>query len=664
MRPDERQGATALMGETGPTGPEPRRPPARSAVLLAAWFGLVGGYTDVLMLLVKKDVFHASLYYNQGRHFFWTIPLACLAILAVPGLLVVAVNRLRPGLIPLRAAGWLFATLALWEPLLRTPLAGAASLVLAAGLGRWFSRWVAAGPDGLGRWTKRSLAGLAGLLAASAAVSLGWQALGESRAAARLPQPSRGAKNVLLIVLDTVRAGNMSLHGYGRDTTPNLVRWAQRGVRFDRALAPAPWTLPSHGTLFTGRWPYELNLHWQAALDATTPTLAGYLGSRGFQTAGFAANTNFCSYESGLNRGFDHFEDYPLTAATVLGSTAMGRWLATKAVGLRDAYALKWVLLQSRGARGVNSAFLDWLSRKERPDRPFFAFLNYFDAHEPFVLPEGSGPRFGLRPESPRDRQMLVDYWDMDKSKLGSRDLALARDAYDDCIAYLDRQVGALLDELERRGVLRDTLVVITSDHGESFGEHGIFNHGYCLYLPEVQVPLMVIPPAPASVPSGTVISEPVSLRDLPATVVDLLGLAAGSPFPGRSVAGLWCEASGPGPPPVSPALSEVFVPAAFHPRRGRGPAQRGYAMSLVAGGRHYTRDGFGGEELFDLQSDPGETRDVKNSTEGVATMNRFRRTLLQVIRAEPATRGMAVLYLRRFATALGSLAGGRAPPP
>src|SRR3979411_2606482 len=109
---------------------------------------------------------------------------------------------------------------------------------------------------------------------------------------------------------------------------------------------------------------------------------------------------------------------------------------------------------------------------------------------------------------------MLMDYWDLDKTKLGARDVALARDSYDDCIAYLDRQVGSLLDELDRRGVLRDTLVIITSDHGEEFGEHGVFNHGYSLYLAEIHVPLVILS---AAAPASRSVAQPVSLRDLPA---------------------------------------------------------------------------------------------------------------------------------------------------
>src|SRR5262249_25682802 len=140
-----------------------------------------------------------------------------------------------------------------------------------------------------------------------AALSSGRQALRERRTVAQLPPAPPRARNVVLIVWDTVRAYNLSLYGYSRATTPNLLRWAQQGVVFKYALAPAPWTYPSHSCFFTGQWPIRLNSQWKFSLDAPFPTLAEYLTEQGYQTAGFVANTNCCSYESGLARGFTHY---------------------------------------------------------------------------------------------------------------------------------------------------------------------------------------------------------------------------------------------------------------------------------------------------------------------------------------------------------------------
>ena len=282
--------------------------------------------------------------------------------------------------------------------LLNLPLTGAASLLLAAGLGRWIGRAVAGdrpAPPAVGP----AQPGRAGRVAGHHRGRLDRPA-GSGRIACPGPPAGAAARgpNVLLIVLDTVRASSLSLYGYARDTTPQLTRWARRGVRFDWAVAPACWTFPSHCCFFTGRWPYELNSHWQLVLNTPHPTLAEFLAARGYLTAGFVANTSYCSYETGLDRGFAHYEDYPLSPRTILGSTAVGRWITQNVLSYRDFYGRKWIQYQSRDAGGINRAFLDWLSRQRRGERPFFAFLNYLDAHEPFLVPGEHTPRFGLRP--------------------------------------------------------------------------------------------------------------------------------------------------------------------------------------------------------------------------------------------------------------------------
>jgi|SRR5579864_48254 len=629
----------------------------RFVLVLAAWFGLVGGYLDLGMIFLKKDIFHASLYYEQGRHFLWTVPVANLAVMMLPGLLAAGVNWLRPGLFSLRNGVWLFATLAIWGPLLRAPLFGVASLFLSVGIARVLSGRVAGGMSG-DRWFVRcSLAMLVVVVGATAVVSYGRQVLTESRALARLPTPTAGAPNVLLIVMDTVRADSLGMYGYARDTSPNLARWAQKGIRFDLAMSPAPWTFPSHCSIMTGQWPSTLNAHWQKVLDTAYPTLAEFLAARGYLTAGFAANTFWCSYESGMDRGFAHYEDYPVTARTVLGSTLPGRWIL-KNLASRGYYGVKWVLSQSRDARGINHAFLDWLTQERKVSRPFFAFLNYLDAHEPFLPPEDQRPHFGLRPESGGENRMLLEYWDRDKLELSKRDVELARDSYDNCIAALDRQVGALLDELEKRGILRDTLVIITSDHGEQFGEHGVFNHGFSLYGHEVHVPLLIIS---AFAPTGQTVSEPVSLRDLAATIVDVSGLAAGSPFPGRSLAEYWRPALGAVPPHAAVAVSEVDIPLVIIPQRGRGPSQRGFTISLVAEGLHYLLDVRGTEELYDLAADPRELRDLKSSPGQKPALGRFRSALRQILVENRVTSAAARQYQEQLKKVLKAM--NRQPP-
>ncbi|MGP0063555.1 MAG: sulfatase-like hydrolase/transferase [Isosphaeraceae bacterium] len=645
----------ALAHPEETSSPSPLTP--AFALILAAWFGLLGGYLDLGMIYLKRDVFHATLYYEQGRHFRWVVPVANLAVLMVPGLLIAVANRLRPGLVSLRSACLVFATLAIWGPLLRAPFYGAASLVAAVGAARLISRRVSQSPRGF-RWVAScGLIVLALLVVTTAAVSLGRQALRESRAIAqRPPAPPAGAPNVLLVVMDTVSADHLGLYGHARDTTPELARWAKQGVRFDWAVAPAPWTFPSHSSFLTGQWPSTLGAHWEPTLNPAYPTLAEFLASRGYLTAGFAANTNWCSYESNMDRGFVHYEDYPLTLATMLRTTMPGRWLLENLRDPRDYYSVKWIRSQSRDAREVNRSFLSWLShdREREAGRPFFAFLNYLDAHEPFLPPEREvQPSFGLRPGSRADYKMLLEYWDRDKLKLGDREIELARDSYDNCIAALDRQVGALLDELERRELLRNTIVIVTSDHGEEFGEHGVFNHGFSLYAPEVHVPLLILAPG---APRGCTIAEPVSLRSLPATVVDLLGLAGRSPFPGASLADLWRDGPGSGEPRKDRAYSEVDIPQELGPERGRGPRHRSFTISIMDEGLHYLLDIAGTEELYDLASDRKELRDLKSQPGRETVLNRFRDALGEILRDHPAAVGIASAYLKQLRTLISSM--------
>ena len=124
-------------------------------------------------------------------------------------------------------------------------------------------------------------------------------------------------------MLDTVRADHLSLYGYERPTTPALEQFAQQGIRFDQARATAPWTLPSHASMFTGRWPHELGEEWMTPIRGNFPTLAEYLGDHGYATAGFVANVGYCSQETGLARGFTHYEDYVLEKLAPLRTSGL-----------------------------------------------------------------------------------------------------------------------------------------------------------------------------------------------------------------------------------------------------------------------------------------------------------------------------------------------------
>jgi arylsulfatase A-like enzyme len=620
-------------------------------ILLPISCGLAGGYLDVAIIVLKKYLWNGPKNFGNGADFPWSVPVGHMLVLLIPGLLLAVVGWLRPRPLSLRANAWFFVTVAIWLALLRLPIYAVGSLFLAAGVGMQISRGVVA-VFARPRQALFTFVGLIGLLVILAGLSSGLRAVRKSRTVAALPAAPPNARNVILIVWDAVRAASLSLHDYPRDTTPNLVRWARNGVRYNVALAPAPWTYPSHTSFFTGHWPFELSSQSRYSLDAPVPTLAEHLTSRGYQTAGFAANTKICTYETRLDRGFSHFEDYPLTARALLSRTVAGSWILENIFYRDDFYESKWISIQSRNATAVNRSFLDWLADRRR-DRPFFAYLNYFDAHEPYVPPEGFAGRFGIRPRLPRDFRSLLDYASPGWSTVHEREIVMARDCYDDCISFLDDQLGQLLDQLESQGVLDDTLVIITSDHGEAFYEHGSFLHGNSLYLEEIAVPLVILAP---NAPAGRVVTQPVSLRDLPATVIDQSGLSAGSPFPGHSLAAYWHMAPESTVPDSKMVLSEFADKSALKPQVHRDLSRYGVQMSLMGPDKHYTFDGFGSEELFDLNSDPLERVNVIDSDEGKHVARIFRTMLLDELDASPGSTEVENAYLNAFRQRLRSL--------
>ncbi len=640
-------------------GPVPLTPTA--ALLLAISFGVCGGYLDLSFMLFRKFCWDQEGFVRSGRDFPWSVPVAHAILLLIPGAAIAAISRLRPSFVSMRTASWLFAVLAIWAALLRLPLYGACTLLLAAGLR---SADQANGAVANGGWRPRTvrytLAGLLGLLGVLAALSSGRLAIREHLAVAGLPPPPPAARNVVLIVWDTVRAYSLSAYGYPRNTTPNLARWAREGVLYNplSSLVP-PWTYPSHSCFFTGQWPFKLNSQWKFPLETAEPTLAEYLAAQGYQTAGFAANTTYCSYETGLDRGFAHFEDFPLTSRSLLGRTVPGAWILTNILFRGRYHLLKWIGLQSRGAHATNEAFLGWL-RQRRPDRPFFAFLNYFDAHSPYVPPPGFEGRFGVRPKPPRDYDFLFSIMHMESSSLQKRDIRLARDCYDDCIAFLDEQLGRLFDHLRRQGLLDNTVLIITSDHGEAFGDHGHFGHGPGVYLDEIGVPLAIFAPG---APAGRVVDTPVSLRDMPATVVDLLGLSAGSPFPGRSLAAYWHTVPGNLTQSITtPALSEEVSATEFQPQPGSGRGHIRFRMSLVGSGHHYLRDGMGTEALYDLRTDPFEMVNLVGSSYGNQAVEVFRKKLLEVLTDNPGSIEVNKAYLDAYKQGLKALIAESSP--
>jgi len=451
-------------------------------------------------------------------------------------------------------------------------------------------------------------AAAAGALAVSAVPSLH----------ARFGERSRGAQvagapNVLFLILDTVRAQDLSLYGYGRLTSPEIERLASTGVTFDRAMAPAPWTLSSHASMFTGVAPDRLSADFHAPLDAASPTIAEVLGARGYATGGFVANLDYTTRASGLDRGFTVYRDHPLSPGLFLSSSYWIREAATpilRALGVHGA-------LVGKSAVQVNREFLSWMPSD---GRPFFAFLNYFDAHTPYKLE----PPYDRKFRDPGPRYWRFKPWERSYS---DADLEEFRDSYNSAIAYEDAQVGALLREMERRGVLRNTLVILASDHGEHFGEHGgIISHGNSLYLPLLHVPLVIS--YPPRVPAGIRVRPAVSLQDIAATILDVLDFSTEPEMPGRSLARYWNGQAGDSAV-NDDSVTAIFSELTFNDFSHRSdPIQKGPMQSLMQGRLHYIRNGDGSEELYDYVADADERTNLAGGVDSAAILLPFRQLL------------------------------------
>ncbi len=623
------------------------RLPIHTIIALSAWCGVVAGLFEVTTIVLRKRFFDADQILKLSHNFIWLIPVANLIMFLALALIGSALVVFWP-----RRGNWLF-TRALFAFTIFPALLVALPKIYAAALflvatgaaarivpiiernGWRFRNFVAAG------------FALPLTIVALLAASVWYRDYTKQVAENARPLPPPGSPNVLMLVLDTVAASHTSVNGYSRATTNTLNELAARGARFDCARSTSSWTLPSHASMFTGRWLHELSLGWLTPLDHQKPTIAEFLGKRGYATAGFIANVWFCGRSSGLSRGFTHYEDYVFPRLTALKNCAIvSRVLDNYEVatyltrdvlqylGWFDAVEFVHEAVESnrKDATEVNRELLEWLSSRDQPDRPFFAFLNYFDAHFRYVLKPGRLHRFGAPPDD-HYKRILIDHWqDIDKAGVSPSGVAFASDAYDDCIADLDEQVGKLIDALDRRGVLENTWLIIVSDHGESFGEHpNVFCHGSSLYDTEVRVPLLIIPPSKSKTATGLVVTEPVSLRDIAATIAEMSGSTTGSSFPGESLTRFWKRPPGGAGGVKHASLSELVpndrknrsywgLPAPLPPRASLKDSEWSYMRREVDLG----------EQLYHLTEDAHEQRNLAKDPSAQETLGRLRARLDQ----------------------------------
>lgn len=605
--------------------PKPESPPypSAAAVLTACIsIAMAGSALELIVLAVEKS---SQPLMTLSPDYFWSAPVAFSGVALAPAFAIaLAAGRSHKRALFVALFGCT-AVVCLNLFLLVPRLSPYAAMLLALGAGLQLARWIATGEARL-----RAVSRLAPILfAALVAVALGVRPSRQSPA--RPVADVATGPNVLLITLDTVRAASLSLYGYERPTTPHLAKFAKRGVVFDSAFSTAPWTLPSHGGLFTGRFPHELSTSYGTPLDERFPTLAEYFQQRGYATGGFVANLEYCGRYTGLNRGFDHYEDYPRTLGQIVSNSTLPRSVA-------DNFSLRRLLrndqhLNRISAPEQNRRLLSWLERQK--GKRFFAFVNYFDAHEPYLPPPpfdrkfGSGRSYGQH--SPMHHAMWNPAWT--RGELSASDLREEHDAYDNALAYLDQSLGQLFDELERRGLLDRTLVVVTSDHGEEFGEHRVLQHGYSLYRASLEVPLVIV--LPAEIPDDRRVRTPVSLRDVPSTIVDVSSrnsIARPSDLPqlpGVSLRSLWGDRVD-SHDEERPVLSELERPPGDIPEWY--PVAQGDMAALLQGHTRYIRNGNGREELYDLSVDPAEQRNLAGDPASRGRLDQSRAALEKLL--------------------------------
>lgn len=589
---------------------------------LIALLGLLAGLAEVVLFAAQKYILHLFIF--VGSDVVWMAPLAELILFLGLGSLFLLLRRLLPRLTwvaALTVFGSLAAMAVFW---MYTPFYKGAALLLGLGIGVQTARLARSRPARVFAIVRL---GLPLTIALTVVLGLGsrglrwWQ---ERRAIAALPSAPTHTPNVLLIILDTVRAWNLSGYGYQRPTSPELDKLMQGGARFDWAFSQAPWTLPSHASLFTGHFPHELQANWLTAMDTSFPTLAEILGSHGFLTAGFVGNELYLDREKGLDRGFQRYEDYPLSLSELFRNSVIVRVLAEKR-WLRRPFK-SYQMLGRKDADAVNQEFLSWLDHPRQ--RPFFAFLNYFDAHAPYLPADSTARRFatpGLHP--------AYDGWILTRGRPKGPSLPADyvmdnRDRYDAMVAQMDASLGRLFDELARRGVLDQTIVIVASDHGEQFGEHNLMGHGNSLYLPLLHVPLVIR--YPAGVPAGDHVARPVALRDIAATVMDLAGIPGTSPFPGRSLTRFWRDSATAGG-------DTLLMELDYNSRLPKGtPVDKGSMRAVVLDSLHYILNGDQREELYDFLRDSVEVDDLKGDSTDLARHRNALRALAAGQRRRP----------------------------
>jgi arylsulfatase A-like enzyme len=411
-------------------------------------------------------------------------------------------------------------------------------------------------------------------------------------------------RHIFLFTVDTLRADHMSLYGYGRATSPNLQKMAATGVTFDRAICQWPKTGSSFASMFTGLYPHTTGITHKAAVRVPEKyvTLPVLFKESGFTTVGVVSNA-VVSSKFGWNRGFDELAETWGTGEFP-DDPKLFRPLAS--------------------APKVNSLAVPLLRKYAKSDR-LFAWFHYSDTHAPYMLTDGSTNPFLGDSMFKGDQEVPQKVVNKGYTLDDHTDLKYYVAQYDANVRVADTYIQKLLDEMRSLGLLEDSLVIVTADHGEELGEHNSwFEHGPLPYNTTARVPMLVFG---KGVPAGRRVERPVELVDLYPTLRDLVA-------PSREVHGLEGKSLLPWLQPKEPretVASEFrysFSEAGERPHYFRSVQDGAWKLVQAFGHRGRQATAPGGWELYDLAADPAETVNVAGAKSG--ELRRLRAALLR----------------------------------
>ncbi len=447
------------------------------------------------------------------------------------------------------------------------------------------------------------------------ALILGWAGCGRDG--------SSGPPHVILISIDTVRADHLGCYGYGRDTSPAMDELARQGVRFANAFSQSSWTLPSHMSVMTSQYPsvHGVQDDGQALADPVI-TLAEALQAGGYQTAAFVSWV-YVGRSFGFGQGFDHFRELINRDRVRMasgGGAYRARYVTHEVAAWLDAHI-----------RAQGGASADGRPADAQGIEPLFLFVHYFDPHMDYAPPQPYDTMFDPAYRGPakgthRYLSRYNRYFPVPPDTIPARDRDHVVALYDGEIRYTDDSIGRLLEAVDSRLGLDRCVVVLMSDHGEEFGDHGSMEgHGWTLYDEVLHVPLILR--LPRGRHAGTVVDRPVELIDIAPTVLSLASVDVPPGFQGRTLEP-WIEqaagiSSPPGTPTGTPEQDATLIFAEMARFNIFRQAVRGRRYKLIhtddSGENLFKKAVQAGTEFFDIHRDPAEQENLFEADHPVA---------------------------------------------